>query len=218
MNITKFTHACVQIETNGKNILVDGGKYSLEAEKSNWNPPDFVFITHKHSDHFDEEFIKTIAKENTRFFATSETAKAYPNTTFEIVKEGDEINLGEIKVRVTKAIHGYLPGLKHAGKEVFEGAGYVFELEEKKVYLVGDSICFDSDVKCDVLFVPVCNHGLVMGPFEAAAFAKETGATVIVPYHYDSPNYPADMDRVKREFEKIDLGCKILSNGESFEI
>jgi L-ascorbate metabolism protein UlaG (beta-lactamase superfamily) len=216
MKVTKFTHACVQIETNGKTILIDGGAYSSEEEKADWIAPDFVFVTHKHGDHFAEEDIQKMKKDNTIFFATQETANAYPNTTFEIVKEGDKIDLGEIKVEITKAIHGYLPHLK-GGKEVFEGVGYVFELEGKKVYCVGDSICFDSETKCDILFVPVCNHGLVMGPFEAAAFAKETGATTIVPYHYDSPNYPADMDRVKREFAKLELNCKILSNGESFE-
>ena len=71
MNITKFSHACVFIETNEKKILIDGGEYSPEEEKSNWPIPDFVFVTHKHGDHYSEEVIQKMKKETTRFFATS---------------------------------------------------------------------------------------------------------------------------------------------------
>ena len=217
MNITKFTHACVQIETNGKNILVDAALYSPEGEKVNWGSPDYVFVTHKHGDHFDEAFIHTIKKDNTRFFATSETASNYPNTTFEIVKEGDEIDLDGIKVEVTKAIHGYIPYLK-GGEEVSEGVGFVFEADGKRAYCVGDSICFKSDTKCNVLFVPVCNHGLVMGPYEAAEFSKAIGANLAIPYHYDSPDFPANMESVHKEFDKIGLNWKLLESGESIEL
>jgi len=217
MNITKFSHACVLIETKDKKILIDAGEYSPEEETTNWIDPDFVFVTHKHGDHFAEERIQKIKKASTRFFATSETANKYPDTNFEIVKIGDTVKLDEITVGVTKAIHGFMPFLK-GGNEINEGAGYVFEIEGKKIYLVGDSISFDSKTKCDVLFVPVCNHGLVMGPFEAALFAKETGATLVIPYHYDSPKFPADMEKVEEEFEKEKINYKILKAGEKIEL
>ena len=216
MNITKFAHACVLIKTNGKKILIDAGAYSPEEETTNWSKPDFVFVTHKHGDHYAEERISKIKKESTRFFATNETATAYPNTTFEIVKDGDVIDLGEIKFTVTKAVHGFMPFLK-GGNEINEGVGYVFEIEKKKIYLVGDSISFDSNTKCDILFVPVCNHGLVMGPYAAALFAKESGAGLVVPYHYDSPKFPADIPKVKEEFDKARLNYKILEAKEKIE-
>ncbi|MBT4870414.1 MAG: MBL fold metallo-hydrolase [Candidatus Diapherotrites archaeon] len=216
MNITKFSHACVFIETNEKKILIDGGEYSPEEEKSNWPIPDFVFVTHKHGDHYSEEVIQKMKKETTRFFATSETTNKYSNTTFEIVKVGDTLDLDGIKVEVVKAIHGFMPFLK-GGNEINEGVGYVFEIEDKRIYTVGDSISFDSKTKCDILFVPVCNHGLVMGPFEASLFAKESEAKLVIPYHYDSPKFPADMDKVKEEFEKQELNYKILEAGEKVE-
>ena len=57
-----------------------------------------------------------------------------------------------------------------------------------------------------------------MGPFEAAEFAKETEATLVIPMHYDNPKFPANMEKVKEEFEKHKLKYKILDLKESVEV
>lgn len=54
-----------------------------------------------------------------------------------------------------------------------------------------------------------------MGPFEASLFAKETGAELAIPVHYDNPNYPADLNKVKDAFEKQGVNYKILDLGTS---
>lgn len=51
-----------------------------------------------------------------------------------------------------------------------------------------------------------------MGPYEAGMFAKETGAELVIPYHYDSPKYPGDLVKTKEEFEKQELNYRILGN------
>jgi L-ascorbate metabolism protein UlaG (beta-lactamase superfamily) len=56
-----------------------------------------------------------------------------------------------------------------------------------------------------------------MGPFEAALFAKETGAKLVIPVHYDNPAYPIDLEKVREEFDKQELNYKILDTGESLE-
>jgi len=43
-------------------------------------------------------------------------------------------------------------------------------------------------------------------------FAKETGAELVIPYHYDSPKYPGDLVKTKEEFEKQELNYRILGN------
>lgn len=91
-------------------------------------------------------------------------------------------------------------------------------MEKKRVYLTSDTIGFKNEYECNVIFVPVCNHGLVLGPFEAALFAKETGAELVIPYHYDNPIYPVNLDEVKEEFDKQELNYKILNIKESVEI
>ena len=96
--------------------------------------------------------------------------------------------------------------------------GFIVDDSSKRYYFTSDTLCFDNDYKCDVVFVPVCNHGLVMGPFEAAAFSKEHGASLIIPVHYDNPSYPTDLEKVKEEFSKLDLNLKVLNIKESVEI
>ena len=68
------------------------------------------------------------------------------------------------------------------------------------------------------MFVPVCNHGLVMDPFSASLFARETGAGLVIPIHYDNPKFPADFDLVKTEFTKQELNYKFLDIKESLDV
>jgi L-ascorbate metabolism protein UlaG (beta-lactamase superfamily) len=218
MKIIKFAQSCVMIETKGKKILVDPGTLSSEEEFEKMKEPDYVFITHKHGDHFNENAFNKIKKEETKIYSTQEVASAFPKTNFEILKEEDNFEIDDIKLEVVKAVHGYMPFLKKKNAEIEENVGYIFEIEGKKIYHTSDTICFKNNYECDILFVPVCNHGLVMGAFEAALFAKETEAGLVVPMHYDNPKYPANLEKVKKEFDKAEINYKILGIEESFEI
>ncbi|MEI6673462.1 MAG: hypothetical protein WCL02_09605 [bacterium] len=79
-------------------------------------------------------------------------------------------------------------------------------------------MCFSTEDTCDILCVPVCNHGLVMGPFEAARFAQQVKASFVIPNHYDNPKYPIELSVVEQEFQKEHISYKILAYKESIEI
>jgi L-ascorbate metabolism protein UlaG (beta-lactamase superfamily) len=214
MKITLVGHSCLFIESDTAKFLLDPGEYSkkiIALAKG----AEHIFVTHKHADHFDETVIKS-SFPKARIYATKETSNTYPNTKFEIIKEGQKLVIGQLKVEVTKAVHGYNPILKGA-KEAHEAVGYIFD-DGKKVYITGDTICFPNEYKCDAIFLPVNNHGVCMSPFEAALFAKETGANIVIPYHLESPKFPADMNKVQEEFDKQKLNWKILQIGESIEL
>lgn len=67
--------------------------------------------------------------------------------------------------------------------------------------------------------MPVSNHGVTMGPWEAALFAKESGAGLVIPVHYDNPEkHPANFEEVKKEFTKQGLNYKFLDLKESTEV
>lgn len=220
MKLTRFGQSCVLLETKGKRILVDPGSYHYDDSlvDNEWIGISLILITHKHGDHCNVEAInKIIARDNSELYTTQEVAKTYSELSPKIIKQGDNININSIKIEVVNAVHGYIPTLK-GGKEALEGVGYIVDDGEKRAYFTGDTICFANDYKCDVIFVPICNHGLVMSPFEAGLFAKETGAELVVPYHYESPNYPGDLDKTKKEFDKQGLNYKILERGESVEV
>lgn len=217
MKITKFGQSCILLETKGKRILIDPGHLLYEKSLLNgaWSDIDVLLVTHKHKDHcFDDAILEIVKNTKTTFYSSNEVADSHPNLSPSIVKEGDVLDLGGIKIEVVKAVHGYHPRLK-GGNEIEENIGYIIDDGENRAYHTSDSIGFNNDYTCDVIFVPVCNHGLVMGAYDASHFSKETGAKLVIPVHYDNPLFPADLDEVKEEFEKEGLGYKILEVGES---
>ena len=220
MKSTRFGQSCILIETNNKRILIDPGSLLFDDSllKKYWIDIDVLLVTHKHSDHCNVEAINEIVRNpKTKFYTSQEVADAYSELSPQIIKAGDVLDFDDIKIDVVKAVHGYIPLLK-GGKKINENVGYIIDDGINRAYLTSDTICFDNDYKADVVFVPVCNHGLVMGPFEAALFARETGAKLVVPVHYDNPKHPVDLDLVKKEFEKQGLNFKILDLKESIKI
>ena len=217
MKLTKFAQSCVLLEETNTKILIDPGTILVDNIVINaWKNPDFILVTHKHADHFDEATIQKIISPKTIIYATKETALFYPNTKFEIIKEKDQFVLGNIKVEVVRAIHGYTSLLK-GGKEVNEAIGYILDTGKNKIYHTGDTISFQNEYKCDILLLPFNNHGVCMGPFEAALFAKETNAELVIPIHYDNAKLPGDKSKFEEELKKNGLNFKFLEIGQSFE-
>ncbi len=197
MKIIKYPQSCILIETKGKKILIDPGTFEFEEVfLDDWKNSDIILITHKHSDHCNVEAINKIVSENTKVYTTKEVLDFYPDLSAEMVKQGDILDLEGIKIEVVNAVHGYMPFLKK-GKEINENVGYIIDDGDKRAYHVSDSICFENNYKCNIIFVPVCNHGLVMGPFEAGLFAKETGAELVIPVHYDNPKFLKNKESVE---------------------
>jgi len=220
MKITRFAQSCILIETKNKRILIDPGviQYKESYPNNEWSDIDILLVTHKHGDHFNIEAIREIVKNpKTKFYTTSEVAEKCPEIPAEIVKEADVLNLGEIKVEVVKAVHGYTPFLK-GDKEINENVGFIIDDGISRAYQTSDTVCFKNDYKCDILFVPVVNHGLVMSSWEAALFAKETRAKIVVPIHYDNPDHPVNFEKTKKDFDKQDLNFKFLEIGETIQI
>lgn len=218
MKLTKFPQSCFLLEDTDLKVLIDPGYLELnETILSAWKNPDFILVTHKHKDHFDEENVKKILSPKTKIYATKETAEHLPNTKFEVTKEGDKLKLGKVEVEIVKAVHGYHPRLR-GEKEVNEEIGFIINTGKKKIYHTGDTICFKNNYECDILLLPFNNHGVCMGPFEAALFAKETKTKLVIPMHYDNPALPADKLKLEKELSKNNLNYKFLKAGESIEV
>ncbi len=220
MKITRFAQSCLLVEINGKKILVDPGdiQYQELYLQKEWSDIDILLVTHKHGDHCYIDAIKKITTNSkTEFYTSQEVANTYPEISPKIVKEGDVLNLDKIKIEIVKAVHGWTPLLR-GEKEVNENIAFIIDDGVNRIYQTSDTICFDNNYKCDVVFLPVVNHGIVMGPFEAALFAKATEAKLVIPIHYDNPKFPADFELIKKEFEAQDLNYKFLEIGKSIEL
>lgn len=218
MKITKFPESCLLIETKNKKILVDPGILKYKEEYFNiWSESDIILITHKHSDHCNVEVLEKLGK-NIKIYSSSEVKNTYPTLNINIVKEKEIINVeNEINIEVVHAEHGYIPPMKTGGK-VIENIGYIIDDKETRVYITSDTISFQNEYKCDILCVPVSDYGVVMGAFEAALWAKETEAKLVIPLHADNPKYPVDFEFVKKMFEENEVDYEILENDECIEI
>lgn len=63
MTITKFVHSCLLVEHDGRTALFDPGVMSTpHLDINSLNKLDDIFITHIHSDHFDEAFIRQLVE------------------------------------------------------------------------------------------------------------------------------------------------------------
>lgn len=217
MKITKYPQSCLLIETSNKKILVDPGslKYKDEYFKI-WNNVDAIFITHKHGDHCNSQVLEKI-NSNIPIYSTSEVKNTYNSLNINIVKENDAIEIGNVKIEVVHAMHGYQPMLKGAG-EVVENVGYIIDDGKTRLYATSDTICFSNEYKADILCVPVTGHGLTMSAFEAALYSKEVNAKITLPIHMDNPKFPTNYEYLKEMFEKYEINYKVLENDEVIEI
>jgi L-ascorbate metabolism protein UlaG (beta-lactamase superfamily) len=220
MKITKYAQSCVLIETKGKRILIDPGQLKWEDSllTKEWTNIDIILVTHKHGDHCYLEAIKKILQDfNSRFYTSQEVANLIPELNPIIVKENDVLNIEDIKIEVVKAVHGYIPSFK-GDKEIDENIGFIIDDGGKRAYITSDSLCFKNEYKCNILLIACSGHGFIMGAFDAALFAKETEASLVIPTHYDHPTYNISIAEIKQEFEKNNLNYKFLEIKEFIEI
>lgn len=215
MKITKYPQSCLMVEANNKKILIDAGSLKYQDKfLEEWEKADIILITHKHGDHIKSDVLKNV---NIPIYSTQEVQDAYPEIKFNLVKENDTLYFDNIKIEVVKAIHGYNSNLKNGG-QVFENVGYIIDDGTHRLYITSDTICFNNDYKADVVALPVTAHGLTMSSYEASLFAKELGASLILPIHMDNEKYPTDIKYMKENFDKFEINYKVLDIEESIEI
>jgi L-ascorbate metabolism protein UlaG (beta-lactamase superfamily) len=57
VKLTKYTHACVRFDKDGKVLLIDPGTFSEDVV---FEAADAILVTHEHPDHLDVERIKSL--------------------------------------------------------------------------------------------------------------------------------------------------------------
>ncbi len=180
-NIQVLYHSSIKINIE-KVIYIDPFKI-----EDNCHDADIIFITHSHYDHYSEEDINKIIKENTKIIVTSdlrEKVESITNSKNIIIVQPNEkhcvegINIETIPAYNTnKQFHP-----KHDN-----WVGYVIELNGLKYYIAGDTDITDENkqVKCDVAFVPV-GGTYTMTAKEAADLINIIKPKMAVPIHYGS--------------------------------
>lgn len=206
-NVRCLGHSSILIEKCGKAIYID--PYDLKEENHN---ADIIFITHSHYDHYSEEDINKVKKENTYFVVTEDLYNNVVNLGIDSsrvikVKPNEEYNVSGISFvtvpsyNINKQFHPKENGW----------VGYILDLEGKKYYIAGDTDITDENQKviCDVAFIPI-GGTYTMTYDEAAKLVNIIRPQVAIPIHYGKiVGTKQDAENFKKLLDK-EIECEIL--------
>ncbi|BBU40474.1 MULTISPECIES: metal-dependent hydrolase [Aeribacillus] len=226
MKVSFHGHSIVQIETNGKNIIIDpfingNGQTDLKVEDVK---ADVILLTHGHNDHVGDTV--EIAKRNDSLvvaIAELATYLSWKGIKTHGMSIGGAYEFEFGKVKLTQAFHGssYTEDNQNI---VYTGmpAGILLTTEDKTIYHAGDTALF-SDMKLigerneiDLAFLPIGDN-YTMGPEDALTAAEWIRAKKVVPIHYNT--FPVIQQNPEDFVSKLPDGVGLLLKpGETIEL
>jgi L-ascorbate metabolism protein UlaG (beta-lactamase superfamily) len=173
MLLTKFGHACVRLEKDGRVLVIDPGVYS---EPESLQDAAAVLVTHEHADHVDPELLVAAQTGNPELVVhTNADVVAQlkeKGVTAQAIAPGDTFSVAGFAVRVVGGAHAEiydgLPGCANVG----------FVVDD--VYHPGDSV-FVPDGDIETLLVPVSGPWLKLR--EAIEFVMAVKPRTAHPIH-----------------------------------
>jgi L-ascorbate metabolism protein UlaG (beta-lactamase superfamily) len=226
MRISYHGHSVVQIQTNGKTIMIDpfitGNPLTdLKAEDVK---VDVIILSHGHNDHVGDTV--ELAKRNHALVVANAdlgTFLSWQGVNTHEMHIGGSYQFAFGKVKLTQAFHG--SGFVTKNKEmIYCGmpAGILFMNEGKTIYHAGDTGLF-SDMKLigerhpiDIAFLPIGDN-FTMGPEDAAYAAKLLNAKMVVPMHYNT--FPPIKQDPHKFIKMLDSqNGKVMLPGDVIEI
>ncbi|MFJ9406846.1 MBL fold metallo-hydrolase [Streptomyces sp. NPDC101393] len=154
MEITKYTHACVRLEHEGRVLVIDPGTWSEPAALTG---ADAVLVTHEHADHLDA---LRLAGLGVPVYAPAEAN--IPRLEVTGVSSGGEFTAAGFRIRAVGGRHALIYG----DEPDCANLGY---LVDEEIYHPGDSLHVPEQ-PVETLLVPI--HGSWMKTAEAIDFVK----------------------------------------------
>ena len=181
-NVEVLCHSSIRFNKE-KVIYIDPFKID-----KNYNDADIIFITHDHYDHYSEEDIDKVKKQDTIIIApeklvTKILKKGFKQDHIIIVEPNKKYIVQNIKF---ETIPAYNINKQFHPKE--NGwVGYIIEIKGIRYYIAGDTDTTEENkqVKCDVAFIPI-GGTYTMDFKEAAYLVNEIKPEIAVPIHYGS--------------------------------
>ncbi|MFI8261907.1 MULTISPECIES: MBL fold metallo-hydrolase [unclassified Streptomyces] len=149
MKLTKRLHSCVQLEKDGRVLVIDPGAFS---EPDAGLGADALLVTHEHPDHFDEGRLRAALDANpaaalwTLRSVAERLAPAYPGRVH-TVGHGDAFSAAGFEVQV----HGELHAVIHPDIPRVTNVGY---LVDGSLFHPGDALTV-PEAPVDTLMLPV---------------------------------------------------------------
>lgn len=179
MKITVNTQSSIRLE---EDVILYFDPLEIKQEL---HDADYIFITHRHYDHFSLKDIKKVMKETTKLILPVTCIDAGKEIVCEKIfvepKKHYEMELFSFDTipayNIEKQFH-----LKEYG-----WVGYLVKLHGKTYYVAGDTdvIPEQKELHPDVAFFPI-GGTYTMTKEEAATLANEMKPRIVVPIHYGS--------------------------------
>ncbi len=180
-----FVHASIRIQYDGKEIEIDPvtklGEKTIDY--SAMPKADYLLVTHEHFDHFNQEAIKMLSADKTRFITNKRCAEMYG--TGEVMANGDKMQVADDFT--IEAVPAYNTTEGHTqfhpkGRD----NGYILTIGGLRIYIAGDTEDIpemESVKDIDIAFLP-CNQPYTMTTEQLVRAAKIIKPKVLFPYHY----------------------------------
>ncbi|MEU9236893.1 MBL fold metallo-hydrolase [Streptomyces subrutilus] len=149
MKLTKRLHSCVQLEKDGRTLVIDPGAFS---EPDAGLGAEALLVTHEHPDHFDEGRLRAALDADpaaalwTLRSVADRLAPAYPGRVH-TVGHGDTFSAAGFDVQV----HGELHAVIHPDMPRVTNVGY---LVDGSLFHPGDALTV-PEAPVDTLMLPV---------------------------------------------------------------
>ncbi|HBP37380.1 MAG TPA: hypothetical protein DD640_01305 [Clostridiales bacterium] len=148
---------------------------------------DILITSHDHPDHFDADAVPLLmANGRARLFGSVEAAGharklGLDPDRINVMKAGDEVQIGTLKITAVFADHGELAP---------DALGIMLMVSDKKIYLAADTAYHPEvvrtvrQIKPDLIIVPINGAYGNLNETEAARLAGESEARIAVPCHF----------------------------------
>lgn len=181
-NIEVLCHSSIKIN---KGIIIYFDPFKIEK---NYNDADIIFITHDHYDHYSEEDIDKVIKNNTIIVSPVDLLEKLLNKGLKkeniiSVKPYEDYNIKNLKFSTIPAYNTN----KQFHPRKNNWVGYLIELEGITYYIAGDTDITEDNkkIKCDVAFVPI-GGTFTMNYQEASELINTIKPKIVIPTHYGS--------------------------------
>ena len=190
-------HTSIRIQYDGKEVEIDPvTKLGNKAiDYSSMPKADYLLVTHEHFDHFNQEAIKLLTGDKTRFITNKRCAEIYGSG--EVMKNGDKIQVDDNFMIEAVPAYNITEGRTQFHPKGRDN-GFILTVDGLRIYIAGDTenIPEMADIKdIDVAFLP-CNQPYTMTTEQLVKAAKMIKPKVLFPYHYgqtDVSDIPAQL-------------------------
>ena len=202
MKIEVIHHASIKIEDE-KIIYID--PYDIKTE---YHDADYIFITHDHYDHYDEESIRNIKKETTKIILPICLKE---KEHYLVVEPNKEYYVDNI---MFKTIPSYNIEKPFHPKEK-QYVGYNILLKGNNYYIMGDTDYIEEcqNVKTDICFVPI-GGTYTMNVDEAVDYINKIQPKVAIPIHYGKIVGDISLGEKFAKNIKNNIEVKLMIKGE----